>query len=47
LQIEVLAVSILFWTIIVLVLAWITKRMRDIEATLRNIKDREEKRDED
>jgi hypothetical protein len=47
LQTEVLAASILFWAIIVLILAWITKRIHDVEAILRNIKDREEKHDED
>jgi hypothetical protein len=47
LQTEILIVSILFWATLTLVLAWITKKIRDVEAALKEIKHHEEKRDED
>lgn len=46
-QTEVLIVSLIFWAMLALILAWITKRIHDIEASLKSMKHHEEKPDED
>jgi hypothetical protein len=46
-QLDVFAVSIIFWIVLVVLLVWVTRSIRSLEVRLKNVEERKEKHDED